>query len=306
MSAVVPDGPRTAPAALGSQELAEAKAAIVAVRPDLASADIVVHEMGWDSLALEATGTLFKLPRTEEAAERLRREPVNIAIVARFVPDLALPRMTLVETPRLMSHHAMVPGTMVDPATYHGLDEAARDRLAATLGAAMVALHRADPHEARAAGAVDLAPWPAAATLFEAARARLEAPLLARVAEVLGRVAVADPDGVVFGHFDTHGWNMAYDMAANRLVGLYDFGDAGLGPRHRDLSYPSFVSPDLTARIVRHYEALGGRPVDLAHVYDLHTVLRLMEVVNAGENASPFIWALTDWFAALDRAASDI
>lgn len=299
------DIPRTAPPAVDAAALAEARAAIAAVRPDLAAAPVVVHEMGWDSLAVQVGDTLFKLPRTGEAAARLRREPVNIAIVAGAVPDLALPHMSLSETPRLMSQHRLVPGTMVDPAAYHRLTEPARERLAATLARAMVALHRLDPGEAEAAGAVALPPWPAAATLFDAARTVLDPPLLARVAEALGRVAVADPDMVVFGHFDTHGWNMAYDTAADRLVGLYDFGDSGLGPRHRDLSYPSFVSPDLTARIVRHYEAGGGRPVDLGRVYDLHTVLRVMEVVNAGEAPAPFIWALTDWFAALDRVAAD-
>ncbi|UOM36122.1 phosphotransferase family protein [Acuticoccus sp. I52.16.1] len=301
-----PRAGRSAPDAVDLAELAAARDAIRAVRPDLGAAEAVVHPAGWDCLAVEMGGALFKFPRTEAAATRLRGEPARLdlaraGLARRHVAMPCVPQMRLHTAPRLFSEHAMLRGAMVDPAAYHAMGPAARERLADDVAAVYVALHEVDTAQAQAAGVGRLPPWPPAAQLFDAAARVLDPPLLARVAATMGRVAVSHPDALVFGHFDTHGWNMAYDAEAGRLTGLFDFGDAGLGARHTDLSYPSFVSPELTARVVRRYEARGGRPVDLPHVLDLHTVLRVIEIVDAGDRPAPFVWALTDWLAALDR-----
>lgn len=40
----------------------------------------------------------------------------------------------------------------------------------------------------------------------------------------------ADPLGQVWGHFDAHGWNMAFGPEAKRLTGIHDFGAAVLAP----------------------------------------------------------------------------
>ena len=72
-----------------------------------------------------------------------------------------------------------------------------------------------------------------------------------------------DPLGEVFGQFDGHGWNMAFDHAAGWLNGIYDFGDAGIGVRHRDFIYCGLTSLDLMARVVLAYGAATGLAVDL-------------------------------------------
>ncbi|WP_083660038.1 aminoglycoside phosphotransferase family protein [Acuticoccus yangtzensis] len=299
---------RTTPPAPDPAERAAAEAAILTARPDLRGAAAVVHAAGWDCLAIEQGGSLFKFPRTAAAEARLEGEPVRLGVARRLLAGgdhPALPRMILHRTPRLFSEHPLIAGTMLDPAGYHALGEDERERLAGAVAGVYLALHAADPADVAAAGVAPVAPWPSAEALFDAVRRRLDPPLLARVADVLGRVAAGPDDHAVFGHFDTHGWNMAFDAASGRLAGLFDFGDAGIGPRHRDLSYPSFISPDLTRRVVRLYVARGGRPVDLSRVFDCHTVLRVIELGSAGASAPSFTWALTDWLAALDRTLSD-
>ncbi|WP_226578446.1 aminoglycoside phosphotransferase family protein [Acuticoccus sediminis] len=308
MQAALDDEPRaarTVPGPASAAEIAEARAAAVSVRPDLRRATAEVQAAGWDCLGLRLGDAMFKLPRTEAAAWRLCGEPARLALARRHLATPRIPDMTVHRAPRLFSEHPYLEGSLVDPATYHAMPETARDRLADEVAAVYVALHRIPVAEVEEAGIGRVAAWPSAERLFDAAARVLDPPLLASVGATLGRVSVSLPDTMVFGHFDTHGWNMACDTATGRLDGLFDFGDAGLGPRHTDLSYPSFVSPDLTLRVLRRYEARGGRPVDVDHVMDLHTVLRVVEVVEAGERPAPFVWALTDWLAALDRSRSE-
>ena len=52
--------------------------------------------------------------------------------------------------------------------------------------------------------------------------------------------------------------NMAFDHERGVLNGVYDFADAGLGSRARDLNYSSFISADLTDRLVAAYEHATG------------------------------------------------
>jgi hypothetical protein len=71
---------------------------------------------------------------------------------------------------------------------------------------------------------------------------------------------------------------MAFDHAAGRLNGIFDFGDSGFGPLHREFVQTSWVSPDLTERIVAEYQALTGRPLDRERIRLTTGVLRLSEL----------------------------
>ena len=275
-------------------------AAIATVRPDLATAAKVRVGLGWDCEIVIAGGSVFRFPRHDGAAARLIREPGLLRLVAPRVP-IAVPAMTLHTVPMLFTEHAQIPGAMVDPADYDALGEEVRDALAQDLAATYVAFHRIGLDEAREAGAVPVGLWAPSADLFAALRQRLDAPLLGLAAQILSAVDLLPADETVFGHFDSHGWNMAFDRDRGRLVGLFDFGDSGIGALHRDLSYPCFISPDLTARIVARYRRLTRRPVDLERVFTLHTALRLVEVAEAPADEARQVWTLTDWLASLSR-----
>ena len=69
----------------------------------------------------------------------------------------------------------------------------------------------------------------------------------------------ADPHGTVFGFYDGHGWNMAFDHQRGVLNGIYDFADAGIGPLQQDFIYSSFIDEDLTLRIIAAYERITGK-----------------------------------------------
>lgn len=276
------------------------RAAILAVRPDLADAPVRLHVDGWDCLAVEVGDAIFKFPLHAAAEERLRREPRALALIAPRV-RLAVPRMRLHTVPLLMSEHTMIAGDQVDPARYRALGEAARARLAHDVAGFYADIHTIAPAEVAAADCDALRPFAAPAPLLAPLAGRVEADLGAIAAAVAEAYAAYGPDARVFGHFDTHGWNMAYDVAADRLVGLFDFAGCGVGDLHRDLSYPMFVSADLTRRVVADYRALTGRVVDLERVFAAHGYLRVIELSDAvasGGDAAPLAEALRAFAAS--------
>ena len=88
-----------------------------------------------------------------------------------------------------------------------------------------------------------------------------------------------DPLGEVFGQFDGHGWNMAFQDG--QLTGIHDFGDAGIGPWHRDLVQASFIFHDLVRHMLPTYGQRTGLMPDARRVSLLTGWHSLWELVTA-------------------------
>jgi hypothetical protein len=106
-----------------------------------------------------------------------------------------------------------------------------------------------------------------------------------------------DPDGTVYGFFDGHGWNMAFDHHRQQLNGIYDFAGSGFGDLHQEFIYTSFIAPDLTARIITAYEALTGRALDRQRIALLTGVHRLAELADDPVHLPAMIRHVADWSA---------
>ena len=258
------------------------RAAILRFAPHLVAADMTMLAAGWDCLAVNAGGEwLFKFPRHAEAEARLRREAALLAIIRPRV-RLPAPDMILHDGPPLFSTHPVLRGAHLLSADYQRLGEAASDLLAETLAEFYADVHAIDPALLRQAGAADLAPWPGSSALLEAAlpildgRAAEFARKVARLRDGLG----LDPLGITYGHFDTHGWNMAFDHKTGRLNGVYDFADSGFGPLHQDFIYLNFIARDLTQRVVSRYCDVTGKQLDFRRIDQLTLVHRLVELAE--------------------------
>jgi aminoglycoside phosphotransferase (APT) family kinase protein len=105
----------------------------------------------------------------------------------------------------------------------------------------------------------------------------------------------ADPLGKVFGHFDCHGWNMAFDHANQKLNGIFDFGDSGIGDAHRDFIYPSLLSPQHAFRVADHYETYSGKRIDRKRLALLISYHRLMEMAEYQSTPALFAYADANW-----------
>lgn len=284
-----------------TSELAPFRNAILAVRPDLADAAIRPLPGGWHSRAFAAGGLVFKFPRGEEAERALRREASILAAVRPNV-SMRVPHLRLHEGVPLFSEHAIIPGEHLETAGYEGLPEPARQALGDALARFYADLHALDRAAMEMAGARPVERWLDADAI--AARAL---PLLPRQLHGFAEETIAgwralppDPHGETYGFFDGHGWNMAFDNAAGRLNGVYDFADSGFGPLHQDFIYSNFIHPDLTARIVDGYERLTGRALDRARIHLLtgaHRLSELAALAEAPEHHATMLASVAGWAA---------
>lgn len=267
--------------------LAAATAAIAAALPDFANAALIALPPGFDSRAYAASRTdgcrfVFKFPRTAPATVRLRRE---VAVLAHLRPRVALPvpDLRLIDGPAVFSVHPMLPGRALLPDEYPRLSATAKDRLAQDLAQFAAEAHAIPPALMAAAGAGCPPLWRTTADIREIALPCLAPSLREKASAALDAFDALPPDplGQVFGQFDGHGWNMAFDHEAQRLNGLFDFSDSGIGPVHQDFIYAAFVSPDLTDRMISAYARITTKPVDRARVRLLSGIYRLHELANA-------------------------
>jgi aminoglycoside phosphotransferase (APT) family kinase protein len=262
---------------------------VAGVHPELRNAAMTVHTAGWDSDAVEAGGLIFKFPKRPEAIPRLRKEARILALVRPRVP-LRVPDLRLHEAPVLFSEHQMIPGAMIETPQYEVLTEPQRQAMAETLAAFYAALHEIPVVDAIAAGADPNPGWPPAADIMAIVEQVAPATLHDWARRALAAYEAIPPSETTFCYYDGHGWNMAFDHQRGVLNGCYDFADSGLGPRAKDLCYTSFISPDLTERLVAAYQRVTGRHVDLREVA-LHTAAQRLAELSADQKPH-------DWFVA--------
>ena len=255
---------------------------------------------GWHSLAVDVGGRFIaKFPEGAEAEEALRRETSLLAAV-RPALTMAVPDMTVHQGPPLFSLHRKLPGQTLDRDGYVRLDEDARDRLAGDIVLFFAELHAVDPAIMRAAGALPIGWWDTEdatlASVWPLLPEHLRGPAQTAIAEY--RALLPDPLGEVYGFFDAHGWNMAFDHREGRLSGILDFADSGFGPPHREFVQVSLIDPDLAARAVDAYERLTDRALDRRRIFLLAAAMRLSELAGAmetSENVDAIYGFVTDW-----------
>lgn len=263
----------------------EYRDAIIKDFPELADASFSVMAAGWDSIAVDVNDEfVFKFPRNAGAEARLRKEARLLQVIQSEI-SMHIPAMALHEGPPLFSSHRKIRGAHLLREEYLALPSVLRSALAGELAQFYAQLHNLPGDVMTHAGAAALAPWPNTNSLRTAAQALLPDHLRKFARETLDAWTSlgADPHGTIYGFFDGHGWNMAFDHASGRLNGIYDFADSGFGPLHQEFVYSSFIDEDLTLRIIDRYEALTGKAIDRLRVETLTGVLRLIELANAAE-----------------------
>lgn len=261
--------------------------AVIRAFPDLAGATFRPLTMGWQSLALDVDDRLiFKFPRNQEAEQALRREARILATVRPHL-TMPVPDLELFEKPMLFSRHDKIPGEHLLHDQYEKLTVEACERLAETLARFHAELHALAPETMRRAGATAIKPWLSLAEIRAKALPLVPTEhraLCQRTLDLYGALA-PDPLGTTYGFFDGHGWNMAFDHARQQLNGVYDFADSGFGPMHQDFIYSTFVSFDLTRRIIDRYTRMTGRTIDKERVALLTGVHRLSELAELAEDS---------------------
>lgn len=281
-------------------EVARLRAAVVSTFPEFVGGQFHLLSQGFDSIALECDGWIFKFARTPDAEQRLRRE----AVVLHFLKPritMQVPVMTFIEGPVPFTRHLKVPGDMLTRAEYDALDDGRRNALATRMAQLYAELHALPLNRMQQVGAVGVDPWMAPGDIMTGAGDRLPRGykgFLERTVRHYTRLSISG-DELVFGYFDGHGWNMAFDRTTGLLNGVYDFADSGFGARHRDLSYSNWISADLTLRIIERYEEIGRVAVDRDRVMLYTSALRLAELAAGQIDEAQAVANVTDWVAEL-------
>lgn len=270
--------------------------AVAAAFPDLAGIPLQPLGAGFDCRSWLAGTFVVKEPLHPAAAEALAREARVLQVLHGKI-HLAIPRPQHAPGPPALSRHDLLPGQHLTPDLYDTLSAPARDHLAQDLARFHAECHAVPAADLRAAGAQAVQPWPETVSTA----IQLLPPALRGVAQrLLAEWTLLSPDpwGEVWGHFDAHGWNMAFDPVAKRLQGIYDFGDSGFGPLHRDLIYSALISFDLTLRLGRAYEARTGKRIDPMRLRCLSGAHRLWELAEAPAADRPWlVQAFQRWCA---------
>ncbi|SFD23162.1 phosphotransferase family protein [Spirosoma endophyticum] len=257
---------------------------IVSRFPELGNASFTLLTLGWDSIAVDVDDELmFKFPRDQEGIDALRREAAMLAVVCPKL-TLAVPDLVFFDTPQPFSRHIKLKGDHLTTAQYELLDNSVKQRVAEELARFYAQLHAIDPTLLQAVGARPLDPWPTSEGILTGVQPHLSKAYLIKAIKTLDQWAhlADDPYGIIYGYFDGHGWNMAFDYERQQLAGVYDFGDAGFGELHQEFIYTNFISPDLTERVMTEYELITGYRLDRGRVSILTGVLRLVELAEMG------------------------
>jgi hypothetical protein len=270
--------------------------------PKLASAHFRILTHSWDSVAVDVDDQLiFKFPRDDQAEAALRRE-VRFLDYIRPRVKLTVPDMRLFEGSPVFSMHPKIAGEHLQNDAQ--LSRAGRAETATRLGEFYAQLHQLDPDIMTSRGAMLLPGWGPANSVLHRALVLLPAHLhdFAHQTTAAWSSLGPDPHGITYGFFDGHGWNMAFDLQAQRLNGIFDFADSGLGPVHQEFVYSSLTSPALTAGIIIAYENASGRKLDRHRIWTLTAMHRLWELVDPKDGAEHMAskiarveaWAKTD------------
>ncbi len=262
---------------------------------------MAVAGKGWHSLAISIDDRLIaKFPEGEEAEAALRRE-ARLLVPMRSHVTLPIPDMTLHEGPVLFSLHRKIPGERVNPGDYMRLSSAARHRFACDLARFFAQLHDIPIATMRMAGADAVDWWDTRPETLAPVWAVLPDDVAAtarRAIEDYSRLSV-DRRNDVFGFFDAHGWNMAFDHERDRLNGIFDFADCGFGPPEREFVQVSLIHPELAGAVIDAYQDIARRRIDRRVIFLLGAAMRLSELAGAletGDNLEFVRSFAADWF----------
>lgn len=277
-------------------DLAHYRALVVSTLPQFAGGTFSALGSGAERLVLECDGWIFRFGLTEAAQQRLRHEAAMLGFLKPRI-TMSLPQMQLHDGIEPFTQHLRLPGETLERAQYEVLDEGRRNALAMRVAQFYAELHALPLSRLQQVGAAGVEPWMSPEEILAEAQPKLPKklhPFLKRTVKAYRKLTIAGAE-LVFGHFDIHGGNMAFDHQTGMLNGMFDFAAAGFGARHRDLATTSRTSADLTRRVLDRYEELARFKVDRELVVLYTSARRLADLASQSLPDGPALQRVIDW-----------
>jgi aminoglycoside phosphotransferase (APT) family kinase protein len=230
---------------------------------DADMAAVKVLQQSCDNIAVRVPPYILRFPVDQGSVQSLQKEAALTPYIKNqyvTTPDLTF--KTDVAYP--FSIHREIPGTSLSSEIYKALSDEQKTALAGTLAHFFAHLHAIPLETARVCGASVGNPL-VEVSLLKGMHAAV-APYIPKNyfdAFISKYIAFVDrAKDSVFGHFDTHNHNIAFDTELGSIVGVFDFGDARIDDRAAEFQSLNQIAPDLTARTLAAYEEDTGISVD--------------------------------------------
>jgi aminoglycoside 2''-phosphotransferase len=274
--------------------------------PDLPIGSVRVVAHGWDHDVLDIDDTyIFRFPKDDDS-----RLPTEIRIVERLQgrTSLPIPHFEFVGRSATYVGYRKIQGGPLTPERCAQLSEADRDAVALQLATFLVEVHDAVPYMLAKDLGVVADSLHAYLREANAIRQRFSDPVIRDFINVtLDDFAsmIVEPGPQTFLYNDLHGDNMAFDEHANRVVGVFDFGDAAIGDLHREFAPLYRMDRALLEHTVSHYQHMTGARLSLRRIIMIERVNRLSdlaETIDQPGNPEPgkVFAEIVEWNRELD------
>jgi aminoglycoside phosphotransferase (APT) family kinase protein len=229
--------------------------------PDLPITSITIIETGWDHLVAEVNGDwIFRFPRTVESIANLEREKQLLDYLKNHI-TLAIPHYHYVGTDTAFVGYRKIPGISLTPPVYAGLDLDVRHNIAQTLASFFTELHHAVSKEQALQWGYTNIIRP-----LDQMESTLVGTLPINIAIMIQKaIAYAREDlhkeqDFVFFHQDVNGDNSAFNATTRQIIGVFDFSDAGIGPRSLEFAELFFIDAELARLTAEIYMKMNKVP----------------------------------------------
>lgn len=243
-------------------------------------------KLGWENVVLDTSdGWIVRFPRDDEVA--FERELVLLRILHDRLPA-PIPKIIRTGRRTRFAVYRRLDGHELDLNAFQSADPMTRDRVAASFGRFLAAMHDAlSQTEISELGVpwVDRSGGPTVAEqLPQGLRSRYD-----RVREELRDRLAARPASPVLLHDDFHLGNLVLDAPLGKLSGVWDFSCVCTGDPSFDFRYLLGDSRELAARTASAYAARTGREVDLGLAAAAQVLEDVSDALEEGRDPAPYL-----------------
>lgn len=227
---------------------------------------------------IDTHGTEYavRFPNTEQKLNNMLHEIETLRFLrAQHLPEqsgLEIPEPHYVDNAKhpFVWHKAIV-GETLTPSQYHTLTDNQKTNIAKKIAKFLHAMHTCKPlNTSNKTDSISFFIADAQLNGFDVLRAKIPVAIL----NTYKALKLNGEYPKVFCHFDMHGRNMAINPETKDIIGIFDFGDAGMHLCFLDFYKLSFIHRDLTRRTINEYNKISDvkidiNDVDLAYLCDM-------------------------------------
>ena len=233
------------------------------------SHSFVTEQKGWDSVVINIDNHIIaKIPRDQQSAVDIIKEHTILTIIHPHIKSLSIPQSTLVTTPTTFTYHPTIRGGKLGSKIYNQLPKEIQHSIATDFATFITELHNIPT--SKFSGVESMEPYLIAISdeLLLPYVNDFSSSEIALIKSIYSKYLQFKKEGSlrVFGHFDIHSANVAFDIELGKLIGVFDFGDARIDDVHLEFAPISWISFELVMNVVMLYNKMNKGSINWERV----------------------------------------